>query len=153
MNIPNKREVSLVLIGLLATFAAGRYSVQDKPAVKIIQTVQQETKQDEKKDTHTITKVLYIKEPNGAVETTTTMDTVVADHVDTKVDEVVHTQETITPVKRSKINLSVIAAENLTSPGIPLYGMSIQKEVLGPLTAGVWALNNGTVGISIGIDF
>ena len=36
---------------------------------------------------------------------------------------------------------------------IPLYGISANKEFIGPITIGAFGLTNGTIGLSIGVNF
>lgn len=35
----------------------------------------------------------------------------------------------------------------------PIYGGALERRVLGPFSAGVWALSNGTAGLSMSIQF
>jgi hypothetical protein len=34
-----------------------------------------------------------------------------------------------------------------------MYGISVHREFIGPITLGAFGLTNGTVGLSIGVNF
>ncbi len=90
---------------------------------------------------HTTTTIVTVKKPDG---TTTTTE---------KIDSKTKTNTVIVP-PRPKLNVSVLVANDFSKNSLqPLYGVSISKEVLGPVTAGAFALTNGTIGVSIGINF
>ena len=153
MNIPNKREIVVVAVGLVTMFAAGRYSVTYPPNIKVAETKNQDTKTDEAKDTHVFTHTVSIKEPEGTVktDTTTTTDVVVHEETNTVVED--KTVSQTTQQKRSKINVSAIVGTSLQTPGVPIYGVSVQKEFVGPVTIGVFGLQNGTLGVTVGLNF
>jgi hypothetical protein len=149
----NKIEAALATMALVLAFVIGRYSVSQKPDTKTTEIKQTQTQTQEQKDIHIVTKTVTRKDPTGAVTTTTvtTADTVVdktRDSVveDKKVDET-HSQA------RSKINISALVAEDLHNPGLPAYGVSFQKEFIGPVTIGAFGLTSGVVGVSIGLNF
>lgn len=133
---------------LILAFALGRYSV-NQPAVvstvdhRIITNVQQN------RDTHK--KTVVVKAPSGVETTTITEDTT----TDTREKQYNALSSTIsvTSPKRSTLNLSALAGARTLSRFEPVYGVSISKEVVGPVTAGLWGLSDGTIGVSVGIDF
>jgi type IV pilus biogenesis protein CpaD/CtpE len=139
-------KVLAVLLVLLATFAAGRYSVSQTPAV--VATKQTEVQVVKQQAQHEV--VVTVKEPDGEVKTTETIDTSV--HTDTTKDQ--QTTQTVAPAKTSKINISALVANDFSRGGIlPLYGVSASKEFIGPVTIGAFGLTNGTIGVSIGLNF
>ncbi len=90
---------------------------------------------------HTTTTIVTVKKPDG---TTTTTE---------KIDSKTKTNTVVVP-PRPKLNVSVLVANDFSKNSVqPLYGVSISKEVLGPVTAGAFALTNGTIGVSIGVNF
>jgi hypothetical protein len=152
-TIPNKRELAAVAVGLAVMFAMGRYSVSEPPAVKTVETI---TTNDQKKEDKNVTQhqtMVDVKHPDGSESITTTTDTTSSDKAQETEKETGSLQQTVTPAVRSKLNVSALVSENLTSIGAPNYGVSVTKEVLGPITAGVFALTNGTIGITVGLDF
>lgn len=154
MNIPNKREIVIVLIGLATMFAFGRYSVTSPPDTKVTENKHSDTKTDEAKDTHVVTHTVTVQEPTGAVKTDTTTTTDVVAHEETNTVVEDKTVSQTTQQKRSKINISAIVGTQIGSNfGQPLYGISAQKTFLGPVTVGAFGLNNGTIGVSVGLDF
>jgi hypothetical protein len=151
MSIKIKIIVSIVVV--LSTFAAGRFSVQ-KPTVKTTVATQTDTHIDEKKDTHTITTTTTKKEPNGETDTIQVVDmtTKVHDLENQQADTQI--QQTIIPPKTNTLNISGLVGNDFTKGLLaPTYGVSVTKQVLGPMTVGAWGLTNGTIGLSIGLNF
>lgn len=146
----NKVKIGLAVAVLLTTFTAGRYSAQSaKVATKIDTTVTEDKKstQDKHKQTTTITE----KKPDGTTKTVTKVTEDTETKKDTTTDSVSHTQQVVTPVK-SSLNISALAGLDL-SGRLPVYGVSINKQVLGPVTLGAYGLTNGVIGVSIGLNF
>ncbi len=135
-----KTQVTVILIMIVISFAIGRYTT---PGVKTEQTKQEVAVADK----HTQVTTTTTKLPDGTVKTIKVKD-VVAKSATTKQEKSV-AQES----KKSLLNVSAIVAYDFTQPGIPLYGISISKEVAGPITAGIFGLTNGILGVSIGINF
>jgi hypothetical protein len=149
-----KTMVIIGAVALLTAFAAGRWSAPQK--VKI-QTVEVEKKTDDKKvdkDDHKVTVITEVDQPNGTkTKTTTIKDDSDTKVVDKKTDDTT-TKTTIDVEKSSsKVTISALAALNVTKPGLPIYGASITRPLLGPVTMGVFGLQNGTAGVSVGLTF
>lgn len=102
------------------------------------------TKTETKIVDHVTTVTKIVKQPNGETETTITTD-------ETK--NINTASSVVTPVKKN-YNISALAGMNFEA-AIPrqVYGISISKEIIGPMTLGIYALTNRTIGVSIGIDF
>jgi hypothetical protein len=151
MSIKYKIIISLVV--LIVTFAAGRWSAS-QVSTKTIQTVTQNDQKAEVKDTHTKTTITETKQPSGVDTTVTVIDQVQDDKTAEKDNSISNTQTVVTPTSKSKLNISVLGAEDF-SKGFtqPTYGLSVSREIIGPITAGAFGLANGTVGVSIGVDF
>ncbi len=63
-------------------------------------------------------------------------------------------KETLTIPVRKTTNISALVANDFSKRLIePVYGLSVSKEVLGPITVGVFGFTNTTVGVSVGISF
>lgn len=142
-----RQNILIGILLLLVAFAIGRYTTQ---ATVITKTV---TKTDETQhiNEHQHETIVEKKSTDGTDTIVTTIDTAQSNTVQT---DTVTQSQTKTTTGSSKINLSALAVTNIHSPfAAPAYGLSVSKEVLGPVTAGLFGLNNGTVGISIGINF
>ena len=145
---------------LIGAFAGGRYSVS-APEIKteIAEQKKEETITDKKEDvkTHTETKIVEVKTPDGVDTKTTTVAEVKDVLEDTKrndkVQDDTQIKQDIIPPKTNTLNLSVLAATTTGQFGTPIYGASVTKEIIGPITAGAFFLTNGTVGVSIGMSF
>ena len=148
-----KYAVAGAVIALAVSFSAGRYSVGQPTVSTVVDT---KTKVDVAKDTdtNTKTKIVEVKAKDGTITKTT--EIVQVKDEDTKIvqDTQTHAQQTITPPKRSTVNISALVGTALTHDfGVPVYGGMVSKEVLGMVTVGAFGLTNGTVGVSIGLNF
>lgn len=146
-----KVKVAAGLVVVVGSFAAGRYSNQ-KPEVHTVINTEAETKKDSNKDTQTHQVSVSVKAPDGTIKTTTTTDTSTIAKTDTITDSTTHMVQTIIPPKNDTLNISVLAGIDF-SRQVPIYGASLTKQVLGPLTIGVFGLTNGIMGGSIGVQF
>lgn len=154
----DKQKLFIVILGLAIAYAAGMYTdrvVETK--VTKIQSTKTESQELDKKDknTHKVTKTVTIKAKDGSSTTTVTTDTTTeVKDIDKKESETLKKSKTVTDTKSAgKLNISLLASYDLMNPKVPAVGLSVSKEVLGPVTAGVWGLNSGIIGISIGLDF
>ncbi len=127
-------KILLSSVVMATVFAFGRYSV--KPTIQV-QTVTKEVQTQHET-------IVTVKSPDGTTKTIETVDT------NTKTNEVIQQ----TAIKTSKINVSVLVGNDFSKSGIiPLYGISVNKELIGPITVGVFGLTNSTIGLSIGLNF
>ena len=149
-----KQMLIIGAVALLTAFAVGRWSAPEK--VKI-QTVEVEKKTEDKKvniDDHKVTTIVETDKPDG----TKTKTTVITDNKDTKVVDKKTDDTTKTTTKEidkssSNVTISALAAINITSPGLPIYGASVTKPILGPITVGIFGFQNGMAGASVGLTF
>lgn len=143
-----KFKALLVLMALLSAFAFGRYS----STLTTTTTTEDKTKlqDDTITKSHTITVIL--KRPDGSSTTTETTDTTakanITENQDDKSKIVVQTQ------KKSQFNVSVLLVPTITNNALaPKYGLSITHELIGPVTVGLFGIDNGTIGLSLGLNF
>ena len=135
------RDLKIVsaAFGLVAVFAFGRYSVRP-------QDVKTKENMEITKEVKKRIEIVKVKKPDG----TETTNTVITEDTNTDIKKVVETSTTTKPSK--KINISLMAESRLNEYK-PEYGVSVSKEILGPITAGLYAKTSGTVGITLGINF
>lgn len=148
---PSNKLFILYAICVLAAFAAGRYSVQ-APEVHTLAAINEEIKQDANKDTQTHQTIVSVKTPDGTTKTTTTIDTTTKDKVDTAIATTTKVDHTVTPPKIETLNVSFMAGVDFSRQAT-VYGASVNKQLLGPITIGLFGLTNGTVGGSVGFQF
>jgi hypothetical protein len=98
------------------------------------------TTTEETSHTKTITKT--VKQPDGTITIISTID-----------ERAKSNTVASLPVPRKKTNVSVLMSNDFSARFKPVYGISVQRELLGPITVGVFGLTNSTVGVSIGINF
>lgn len=157
----SKTQVAVAIAALLTAFAVGRYSLPEK--IKIVTNTVEVEKKTEKKtveaDKHKTTTTKEVVKPDGTKETTTTVveDTTRNSNTDSTTDKNKSAQsDSETTYGSSKVTVSALAGAKLGFPpteGTLVYGGSITKPILGPITVGIWALSNATGGASIGLTF
>jgi hypothetical protein len=147
-----KYKLGIGILALLTAFAVGRYSVSS-PSVSTTENKQVTDNKQTDKDIHEKTTTTSTKKPNGEVQTVT----VEVKDIVSKADENTNTreqiQQTVSPTKHNTLNVSGLFALQPSNSLRPLYGVSITKEILGPVTVGVFGLTNSTLGVSIGLSF
>jgi hypothetical protein len=126
------------VIIIVIAFYAGKYTTPEKVRVQTV-TVEKEVVKVEHK------RVVIKQNKDGSKETVIV--------VDTDVKEKSKDQETIKEKTiQSKFNVSLLAGGSLPLTS-PVFGVSAQKNFIGPITLGAWVLNNGTGGLSVGLNF
>lgn len=130
----------LVTLAVVTAFAAGRWTNGvSKTSDKI------DTTTKTKETNHRVT--VITKDPSGKETTTITEDIVIKEKE--KKNEV--KTVTVAP-KHSSLNISALVGTSIHTLQ-PVYGASISKEILGPVTIGAFGLTNGTAGVSVGLNF
>lgn len=122
--------VAIILI--IVAFAVGRYL-----SPKSTSTTESQVKEVTAR--HTV----VVKE--GGKEVTTIDEHIIDTEVVKKNRSVV--------IKRPALNVSVLGGVTLTRGSTIIYGLSVSKEIAGPITTGLFGLSNGTLGLSIGLNF
>ena len=145
MNTTTK--IALVLGALAGAFAFGRYSAPEKVKTEI----KVETKIEKVEVVRTVTKI--VERPDGTKETIIEEDKETNTETDITKEK---SKEVI--IARSRLNISILAgAQPKLFQGVSLgpivYGASVTKEIIGPVTAGAWALSDFSVGVSLGLNF
>jgi 3-dehydroquinate dehydratase len=101
---------------------------------------------------HTVT--VIVKSPDGTTKTTITHD----DTINTKTAEndnvnssTITTKETSR--SESKTTVMALAGVDVTKPGLPDYGVSVSRSVVGPIVIGVFGFKSGMIGGGVGLSF
>lgn len=137
----------VAILLLLLAYAGGRYLQPAK-----IETVIQEkivTKEVIKKDV--VTEIREIVKPDGTKETVTIIKdkTEIAKDTqkDLKVDKI---------IVNSKPNFKLAGLTGIDANpngNTIIYGISVEKRIFGPVSAGIWGLTNKTGGLSVSVEF
>lgn len=153
----DKQKIIIAALAIAGAFVAGRYSdtVDTKTTIHAVTKTNVEDDTQKDKNTHETTKTITKKARDGSVTTVTTTDTVTElKSKEDKDTQIVKTlDKTVETKSGSKLNVSLLASYDITNPKVPSLGLSVSKEVLGPVTAGIFGYQNGVVGVSIGLDF
>lgn len=153
ITLSSNTKYTIAGVAILAAFAGGRYSVR-QPEVKTTEQLQINTLEDKAKDTHIITTVVTVKEPDGSEKTTKNTETTITAKGTVNSSTTAQIQQTVTPAKTGTLNVSALVGNDF-GVGVlkPVYGVSVSKEILGPITVGAFGLTSGMVGLSIGLNF
>lgn len=145
-----KNKIILSAVAIAVAFAFGRYTTPVK-IVTEVKTVEVEKKTVEK-DKHTETTTVETTKPDGTkeVRTHTITDTsITKKEVDTR-----RTDNTTTSTRGgSATAISGLSGVDFTQTPKIIYGAHVTKQVLGPISIGIWGLTNSTAGASIGLSF
>ena len=157
----NRNKILTIGGVFLLGLACGRYSLPSK----IVESdkekdVKQEQKQtDQKVDKNKVTIVKEVKSPDGTItKTTTVVDKSV---IDTDTHNKLNEQKDIDKEKITTYDTSSLKASLLISKSFetghytdPLvYGIGIDKKVLGPIWMGAFGYTNRNLGVSFGLMF
>lgn len=152
-------QAGAALVMLATAFAFGRYTVAVK-TVTVTKTVEVEKKVtdiDAEQKKHTKTTVVETQSPDGAKTKTTT----ITQDTDSKknTDIVDNTKKDETDIKTvteagSKVTISALGGVHINGLSSKLiYGVSVSKPILGPITAGAFVLSEPAAGVSLGLTF
>lgn len=152
-----KYKILIVTVVLVGTFALGRYTVPEKIKIetKVVEVVKEVKVTDTKQDAHKHTVITEVSLPSGEKKKTTEIvyDSSKERDSHTVIDDTKKESSTETVVKGdSKVSISLLGGLKLDNR-TPVYGASISKPVLGPLTIGIWGLSDSSCGASIGVTF
>jgi hypothetical protein len=143
--------VGALVLGLVL----GRYTLPAKVVTKTETIEKLVTQTNTNTEDHSKTTVTQTKKPDGTVVTTTTT----SNDIDTKTtqkskdDKDTETQKTVS-YDTSRIGLNALGlTKPFSSTPTMVYGGQIEYRLIGPIKTGIIGLSDGTVGISIGVQF
>lgn len=143
MNYKTVVLISIVLA--LGGYAVGRYLQPPEVVTKEVEKIKEV--EVVKRDVKTIIK--EVVRPDGSKETVTTIDESTRENTRRQADTSKET--TITPAKpRWKAGANVKAS--LTNV-LPVYGVQIERRILGPFYVGVQGWADSTVAVSVSMEF
>lgn len=147
-------EKGLIAISVLAlTFAFGRYSVKQVASKDVLKNTIMDSTIEKAKDVHTVTTVTTTVNPKTHAQVTTTVTDTEADtHTDIQTNTKTDIKTDIKYTSQPRTNISgLVGIDFRTSK--PVYGGSATRQILGPISVGVWGLSNASGGVSIGVSF
>lgn len=153
-----KYKIIIAVAALLTAFASGRWLSPTKVVteVKTVEVEKKSTQTNVDENKHKKTETKEVVKPDGTKETTTTIVEDDSNKTHTSEKNIASSKtDTTKEVSRSTSRLTLSALGGVKLPGTPevVYGGMIQRDVLGPVGIGVWGLNNGTVGATVGLSF
>ena len=137
-----KLKIALYALGAaLIIFLLGYGTARYTTPIKTV-TVEKQVVVEHK---DVVTKTVETKKPDGTITTTTIVQ-----------------DKSTTDTKSDTKDATVFAKPSYKVDGLigyswkdarQVYGAQIQKRFAGPVYLGAWGLNNGSVGVSVGIEF
>jgi cytoskeletal protein RodZ len=138
----NKVLITVVLI--IVAFVVGRQTTPEKVRTEVKTITVEKIVEVERR-----TKTTTVKKPDGTTVTTTTTDTKSKSDTNKSITDKVAES---TSSKKSIVNISMMAKIK-AAPTMITYGVSVSKEILGPITVGVFGMTDKTFGITLGMNF
>ena len=140
--LKNMSKYILFVIVIIVSYATGRYMSPEKIKTEV------KTVEVEKVVTKVEHKTVKIKEnKDGSKETIIVTDSRAGSTTNIRSQD-----KTKELTVRDKINVSLLAGNSLPISA-PIFGASVQKNFIGPITLGAWVLTNKTGGLSVGLNF
>ena len=142
-----KNMVIVTVVVILLSFAAGRYFTPTKVQIQtkeVIKTVEVEKKNVD-------TEKHEIDRPDGTKEITE----ITHEKTDTttKTDDNKSSTETVTYSKPGYHAYLTVGAGKLSDLTNPIYGVGVEKRVIGPVFVGGSYNTNREIGLSVGLEF
>ncbi len=137
-----KTKSIIVVLGLLSSFAVGRYSVPE--STKESKDSSEQT--DSKKKKKTVTEETEAPDGTKKKKTTVTEET---EKSKSKTDK--ESKEVFTG--SSKVTVGALLGIRVYDANSQSYGLLISKPILGPITVGAFYLTPGILGASLGLTF
>ena len=147
MNIQVRSEVIIVVVVLLLGYGFGKYGQPAKIVTKtntVIQTVTVD-------HVNTVTVVKEVDKPDGTKEIDTT--TTDKSQVNTDTDVHVETEKVVTESKAQWRVAAALVPQVSGGTFGPLYGLDVERRILGPIWAGVGADTNRQIALKVGFEF
>src|SRR5689334_20262072 len=143
MTIKTKVIISISVI--ILAFATGRFSVPTSTKETKVELLAEKVNlvKKTKKKKHTV--IVETTKPNGEKEKRTEITYNSSNNVQKDSDKKSEISTTKQVTRASEVTVSVLLGgsfSNLT----PVYGLSVTKPVLGPVTVGIWGLQSGILG-------
>jgi|ERR1051326_3912424 lipopolysaccharide export LptBFGC system permease protein LptF len=170
-----RTKIIISVVALAVAFASGRWLAPTKVKIekevvvqeKIVEVEKKSTQTDKDQEKHKKTVKKEITRPDGTKEVITTTEDDTNTKQVTKVEDDKSKQDDTTKVEKetkevtrsgSPVTISLLTGaslkfENGLSAGPVVYGASVSKPILGPISMGLFGLNNGTFGVSVGLIF
>ena len=139
----NHKETVLGLALIVIIFYAGRYTAPTKVETK---TVTVEVEKEQKHENKVVVQRI------GKDGTTTVITHVITD-TNTSINKIDRTDKVIENNKPS-LNVYAMAGLDVSNPqnGF-VFGAHVSKQILGPVSIGLFGLTNKTIGASVGFSF
>lgn len=136
--------IGLVLLGI--GFGAGHYFTP----TKIITKTETVVKTNDIIHDHIKTIIRTITNPDGTTDSTTTIDN---NSVEVKNSSSESNSSSVTTYEKPQWKAQGLVGLNFDNTTIPIYGVGIERRIIGPISAGLWGNTNKEAGLSVSLEF
>lgn len=155
-------KVIIMIVSLATAYAFGRFSAPEKIKIetKVVEIEKKDKKiaKDIEKNKRKDTKTVRITKPTGEKVV------IIREIEDSSLDVKTRSNEKEEKLKaeaskkeeqktQGRVTVSVLGGVDITNPNKIIYGGSVTKPILGPVTIGLFGLTDGVCGGSIGLQF
>ncbi len=163
MEQPEKKRLAIVALIALAIGGAVGYGavptkVVEKEKIVEKRVVESDKSKDKERDKKVVTTTETRPDGTSITRREETSNTKVKEREETKVTDQKSVEKEKVTIKGTGVAVRLMVATRINSPidgtpGTVLYGLGIDKEILGPMTLGVFGLTDKTLGLSAGWRF
>ncbi len=141
-----KGHLLIILLVFAAGFGTAKYFSPAKTIVKTETVVK--TNDVIHEHVHTVTHTIV--QPNGEKDTTTVVDN---NSTEDKNSTSKSDSSTVTTYSKPQWKVGALVGLSSTNLYAPIYGANVEKRILGPISAGLWANTNKEAGLSVSLEF
>jgi hypothetical protein len=154
----NKYKIAIGLILLLSAYAFGRYAQPASVITKVEthETIKYVEKKTTTKQNNKDIVIIETRLPDGTITKETHIvdkGTVIIDKSKESSDQKDSSSETVVSYNKPQWKAAALLGIADYSLDNRVYGIEIERRVLGPIFIGAWGLNNKTIGVSAGLEF
>lgn len=129
------------ILAIILAYATGRYAKPDKIVTKTVTVEVEKTRINENK--------VIVEKINKDGTKTTTTHVITKTETDTKIQS---KNDSVVQNNKSPLNVSLLAGYDFNNVNL-VYGVHVSKQLLGPVSIGIFGLTNKTIGMSAGLQF
>lgn len=143
-------KILIIVVMVALAYTSGRYLTPTK--VQTVTKIQTVVKTITKHDVHTKTITVVTQKPDGTkiIQTTTSQDDDTTTGTATSVKN--DSSKLVENDGKDLTNISAMAGVDFRTKNL-IYGAQVSKQLLGPVSMGLWGMTDGVVGVSVGISF
>lgn len=142
----NKTKVIIVVAIAAVSYAFGRYMTPSKIEYKTIEVV----KEQEHVNKDIVVTEKEVRNKDGSV----TIDRRIEDKsVETRNKESSRMESKVVTNQKTQWKAHALVGVQKTDFANPIYGLQIERRIVGPIFVGAWGMDSKEYGVSVGLEF